>query len=426
MGRAPKPVVAVVLLPLVLYGAFKVYVYYSVKGRLDDLIAQVRPFVGVRYGGIGSSLGGVITVDAVELRPMGRPGTVHIDGVALEGSGPGFLLHVARGLGSGRMPQRLRLTLTGVLSPDLSDMLAAGLVAADRRAPAPCSLAALLGAAAPLRADSAAGPIDVWLGYRLEPAAGRASFEMGYRTSGHEHMTVTAVVAGLPDPVLIAEGTVPRLDTIHLAYAPTRDYVIGRVKHCADHQRAAPAALLDALLGRPPAQLAADLGVLPGPGLRRALRTWLLDPGEVRASTGPIDEPMQGLRNATPAQLIARIGLRLTVDGAEVSDLSYTEPPGVAAPAGPAAGGGRAGSPGGGNARPVEHPHFVEVVTEELPQHLQQVVRIQATGQERPREGILVGVGNGDASVQQRVAGGKLTAHIPLSTIRKAEVLIYH
>jgi hypothetical protein len=50
-------------------------------------------------------------------------------------------------------------------------------------------------------------------------------------------------------------------------------------------------------------------------------------------------------------------------------------------------------------------------------------VRIQSAKHPKPVEGLLVAIERGKASVEQRVAQGKLTTHVGLKDIEKLEVL---
>ena len=59
---------------------------------------------------------------------------------------------------------------------------------------------------------------------------------------------------------------------------------------------------------------------------------------------------------------------------------------------------------------------YQSVAPGSLGQHIYREVRLQLRNQPE-RSGILVAVTNGQASVEQRINGGKFTAHVPLKDI---------
>ncbi len=65
---------------------------------------------------------------------------------------------------------------------------------------------------------------------------------------------------------------------------------------------------------------------------------------------------------------------------------------------------------------------FVPVSVGVLDQYLGQTVRIRPDAQPA-REGVLVAIVNGEAQIEQRTHGGKVTSYVPLDRIRSLEVM---
>ena len=96
-------VVGIYLLVLVvaIYAGIKAYIYFGVKGTVDDAIAMVRPFVQISYGGISSSIEGAVSVDQIEVQTPAEAIPLRIGSLRLEGPELGFLFDVASGFEDG-------------------------------------------------------------------------------------------------------------------------------------------------------------------------------------------------------------------------------------------------------------------------------------------------------------------------------------
>ncbi|MDF1529832.1 MAG: hypothetical protein P1R74_11970, partial [Sedimenticola sp.] len=115
------------LIPLVIgalaYGGVKGYLYFKVKQGLDRMVAISAPYAAFKYGGIETSLAGVISVTDMMLTPVGAPVGIGIDRVELKGRGVEFLLDVAGGFKMEQPPQRLHLLISHIRIPMGSDYI---------------------------------------------------------------------------------------------------------------------------------------------------------------------------------------------------------------------------------------------------------------------------------------------------------------
>jgi hypothetical protein len=126
-----------------------------------------------------------------------------------------------------------------------------------------------------------------------------------------------------------------------------------------------------------------------------------------------------------PERLTEALNLNLRVNDAVVSDLDFAWQP---AAGGPLSLGALVGAATPDSAAAPPPPrrqrleqYWVEVQPAGLAQHLRRDVRLH-TADQPPRIGMLESIDNRTAAVQQRVHGGRFTAHVPLQDITRAEV----
>ncbi|MCU0970737.1 MAG: hypothetical protein MUF57_02810, partial [Gammaproteobacteria bacterium] len=88
---AQQVAAGVVAVALLAYGAAKGYAWWRVKENLDALARSVRPFVDLRYDGIGTEFSGAVEVSGVQLTPAGFTEPIRVGAVRIETGDPLFL-----------------------------------------------------------------------------------------------------------------------------------------------------------------------------------------------------------------------------------------------------------------------------------------------------------------------------------------------
>jgi hypothetical protein len=408
------------------YAGIKAYVYFSVQGELDALASRLRPFAQFSYDGIASGLQGSVAVEGVEIRSSGLPLPVRIARVSLEGPGPGFLFDAAAGFGVERIPSWMRLTLQGAELSDVRDLLPADLGSAAGGRPPPCSLSGLLQRATAFQGERLPVVLDVTLEYRIDLLEGLGQLDFEYQLADGDALGIEVNVSRLSPPGSMLVGALPRIDRIRVALRPDPERVRGLVRDCAGKDRLTAGAFLDSLLARAPEQLVEDLGFLPGPGLRAALRRGLARPGETVLELGPIDDPMvlqPEVATLTPEQLIERLGVVLEVNGEPVEDLSFATADSV--PVGSSRASASPGDAGRVPRRKRVRARMLDTPVAELKTYLGREARIFVDNRPRPHKGILSAVQQDQISVEQRLLGGKMTVHLPLKEVVRAQVKRY-
>ena len=432
------------------YGALKGYIYLKVKGKVDDAIVMAGPYADISYGGIASDLRGSVAVEDITIAPRGAPGGLRVGLLQLRGPNLGFLLDLAGGeVNPNEVPERLNLHITDLKVPAGEELMSGFDPTGEMAASAglnqdPCSLAQLF------RPDAAklANPtlnINASIGYQISRAADQTRLVFDYDIQDVESLSMEVTMRGQPNPAAMMMGSTPSLGALSLNYALSPNHAQRAIQYCAADAKQSRDEFIDGLLARSDGYYERALGFVPGPGIREALGRYMRQPGEISVTAYPPAslEPST-LAMYKPEDMVSLLGLNVTVNGQPLQDLSFTMPEvstsGSAVPdwiaeiyrqatvddeSAEAARDTQRQSRRDRPAEPKRVKRFLPVEIGELKHYVGSDVRIYTTQGGKRREGILVSLQDGEASVQQRVGGGKITSHTPLADIKKAEVLRY-
>jgi len=107
-------VLALILIPFLLYGLVKVALWYSTKKSIDDFSKQSAAFVQLKYQTISSSIKGNVSINGITLFiPMFKE-TIHIKKVRLSADNLISLLKISFQLKSDEIPKSLGLLVEGI------------------------------------------------------------------------------------------------------------------------------------------------------------------------------------------------------------------------------------------------------------------------------------------------------------------------
>lgn len=413
---------------LVAYAALKGAVYYQVKTHLDRLGAMVAPFAALKYDGISSSLEGRVAVNGLTLTPVEAPVGIRIERVELQGQGAWFLLGLLEGFQADRLPPKLRLSIRRMHMPLGSGYQEYWRPAGTGTAPDLCTLGGLLGQTEIERLGFRQRVADARLRYDFDQPAGALTLQMDYSQDRLAALSVEMSLGNLSRP---GDEVTPVLERFSLHYRIDPDYMRGAVDYCAGQAGLEPAAFIDRLFAVGSADYVAQLGFIPGEGLRGAMRRLISRPGDLLITSVPGSQfsPAQ-LRQYQPQELIRQLGIRLSVNDQPVNDLSFRLPRGndpltdllgAVTP-------GRVGEQAQSQALPMLQPQrprarFIATPVDQLSRYTGSSVRVYGSDRAEPQQGILTALDDRQLELEQRLYGGKMTLYIPLEKISRAEVL---
>jgi hypothetical protein len=398
---------------LLAYGAAKGYAWWRVKENLDSLARSVRPFVELRYDGIGTELSGAVEVSGVQLTPAGYTEPIRVAAVRIETGDPLFLF---RGFSDVQRepPERVAMRLRGARVPlqgEYADLAAAGAAGEDACAiggmPKPGLLAAM---------GMEEVELDVGVDYNLRHGDGRVVLGITYATAGVDSTVASLELAG------VGRGSNPTLRRGDIAYTPDPELTPRLVDYCAKRRGMDRETFIDTSVEAADRKLYEAFGIVLGPGLREALQRYLRKPAAVRVALRPgVEVGVQSYLGLAADQALETAGVELYVGGERVVDLSVRHE----APA--RRGDATVQTPAAAAATTppvVEKPRFQQRPVGELPHYLNHTVRVHERDGLPPREGRLASIAEGRADIDQRMLGGHMTAHVRVEDIVRLEVLL--
>lgn len=409
------------VLLLAVYGGLKFYVHSSVKSRLDDAAMQMQPFGSLSYEDIETDLRGRVVVNGLAVSLFAQGFSARLAKLELAGKDPRILLALSNGLEQGDLPEQMRVDLRGVEFSDISEFLPPSLL--FQSDDDPCSLRSIIRTVGILQSDRYPPLMDAELSWLINPDQGFGHGEFDFKVIGGGSVNVEFALSNMPIAGALQYGVAPTVERLVVNYRPNTEAVLEAVNHCVSERKTRPPAFVDSLLDAPDKELAAVFGVVPGPGLKAAIRSFLLAPKELRLQMGPLSDPSDLViseDSVSPAQLRDLLNLRVLVNEQTVDDLDFWLPTDESMPA-PAA----TGIPKGSQAerKAQRRARYMDTPVEELRKYEGRLVKVHTKGRDNPHHGVLVSVGANEVSVEKKIRRGALTVHISMEHIERVEVM---
>jgi hypothetical protein len=128
--------IALIALPIALIlivGALWVYLWYSTKQQVDQIVAAAKPFADISYRDISISPAGSVGVNRAQIIINALNDSVRIGSIRLQAPNLLALLDIRRELSAGRLPSALALVLKQVEVSLDGGLLGASELAATQR-----------------------------------------------------------------------------------------------------------------------------------------------------------------------------------------------------------------------------------------------------------------------------------------------------
>lgn len=433
--KARTFILVLVGIPLLGWGAVKLYLHSRIDSGLEKLARQAAPVATLRWGAIETSLSGEASVHDIRIDLRRPPDTLTIRQVTYDTPNIWFLLRDLGKVNNARIPESLHLRVKGLrldLYGNLTDrfeqfinnvnldLSGVNRLCGGRLFMGPRELRDMGYEAIVLDGDLGfdIDTITEELTWSLQLAA-RDMFALQVKNT-FDGFLGTPLQALVPTPHPVRTGPL----RIRLA---DRNYVKRMVTYCARHSDMGIGEYVQEEANQPDAYFVSLWGIAPGPGLREAYRQYLADPRSIQVSLEwPEEANLQTLARFKPEEIPALLALRVEVNDQPVTDLAFRFQPDrqnrlasgfrhLFADAPPPA----------PKSRP-RPPHYVEryqpVEPARLGDYLEQPVRLHTDGGQR-REGILIRLSGNNAYVKQAIHHGEFVMQVPLSSVRRAEVL---
>jgi hypothetical protein len=420
---------AVILVPAVLYGLAKVYVHYRVTSGLDRLVSEASPFMDVKYGDVETSLFGKLTIEEIEANHAGSTFFVNVDTVELQGDGFGFLLDLAGGLDKKEVPPELSAQFTGIEFPINDEIFSSLMMMGDPNSGGMkkvCTLGGLLQRSELMELGYKNVNADVGFGYEYRPHAKTLEARIDYEMLGVESIAMNIRMSELPEDSAAAMVSPPVVEDANIVYSVDPEYMQRAIRYCANKEKQEPEAFIKSLFSQGDIYYQYDLGFVPGHGIRSLFEELLTKGGTVEVKINvPSDMPMQQMAMIPPERLVGMLIKQVNINGRLITDLSLSRID-------------ITGMEFAGEefldedaVRWAEEQRskrrrwsYQEVSKKDLASHLGRQVKLYVKDSSKPRVGELDEVRSNEVLVDLRKNKGTITSHVPFSQLLKAEVYL--
>ncbi|MCK5091108.1 MAG: hypothetical protein KAR30_01155, partial [Gammaproteobacteria bacterium] len=291
MTKLKNMLLLTVILGCSAYGGIKGYIYYHVKKQVDNFVVMAAPFAMIGYGGISSSLKGTVILEEINLQPKGFNDSVRIDELKFIMPNISTLLYGAESAMHGEFPEKMGIIIRGArlnLTSDLANTMVQ--TEAETLGYRPANgLACTFSQAFLTEQYRELGVDELVINTRIQMEQGSNAksilFKMHYGLRGIEELDAIftieepqSVVTG----IMSGEQVSPPLKSISIDYRPDAAFNQHTAQYCADLLGLSTNEFIDQLVNQSDEDYMNDLGFVPGPGIRSALKSVLTESSEVR------------------------------------------------------------------------------------------------------------------------------------------------
>lgn len=414
-------------IPVIAFVLLKGVMHWQVSQELGQLILDAAPRFTITYADLDTSLGGGIDINDISVVPVGQSEAFKISRISVQGPDAFTYLLNNNPLADDTGPpeylnvfvQDLHLDLTGSLASNLDQNYQFPLQHQGPGMPAACRESGnmSLSLLKDMGRKYLAG--DGSLFYQYDEEAQRLTGSIELTLLDIQSLSVGLALENV-SPQALEHGMpgIPWLADFRLTMQIDPEFGEEMSAYCADKSGKTVAEYKEYTAGMFMQNLA-DNGIELGRGLDQAVRSYYRDWGEIDIIVKP-PTPLNilTLMLRPPENIEEALGLQVAVNDQLLTDLGFTL--------------NQATNPFVPKAEkkkkaPEVKPRYRMVWTEMPPSKLLNYMdtKVRLHIADRPvRKGVLMGVEGNAALVEQRVTGGKFTAHVPLRKIYKAEASV--
>lgn len=425
MNKTKTSVLGLLILLGAAYVSAKAYVYFQTKSKVDDAIKQASLFADITYDGISSDLQkGSVSINQLSISPRTVHDVIQVRELKMQGDGPMFLFSDTSKMAQ-QMPEflavsmkGLRVSLDGELYSSLGAMAAAQAKAQNIKLPDSCEFGSSLSPddLKALGYDAVYANASFTIKNDKIASKTKMSVDMDVEDMGDVSMTMT--MRGSSSPMMMAMA--PSVDEVRFVYSVDQEYMKGVKKYCSNLLKVSEAQYVESIVNATDEEYQRYYGFIPGEGIRQAIRSFLLMPGEVdvRMRPSPDINPVT-IKQYQPQDIVSLLGVNLYVNGEPVQDLSFTVDEQYSSLFGNKAHGEESAAD---QRKKIQASYeFQETALSQLPQYIgAQVIVTTRDGKER--QGALVSISKQTAQIEQRIHSGKFSVHVPVEQISKLQV----
>lgn len=433
-----NPVVTLFIVAVVaaaIYGAFRIYLDNKYTKMVDEVVNQAALFANVTYRDVSVEMNGEVVITDLSIRAHALPEEIFtVDKITFVTPGIQYIMTSGNKLQRGEMPDKVGVRIKGIhmsLFSELLDKWGDAVKVMNReinRYVTPvCNGVAYFGPAHYKELGYEELVIDVYFGYEFKNNKFYITADFGAQDMGSWAVVMT--IGGISGPnvrsVMMAQA--PEFSRIEISYYDD-SYTSRVLDYCARASAMSRENYIEAELTQTDKYYDVILGVIPGAQIKKAFRTYLKEPNEIRLSMNPAPNfNPQTIYAYNPVDLPSLLNMSLLVNNQpvaldiKITDKKYLTFDDIFA--------GKAGTGTGASARKRKRAYeapkaaYQSVSIAELGTHVGKRARIQ-TSEGNTRKGWIKSVSDHEVILERYVMGGEVENIVKVSSISSAEVLL--
>lgn len=422
LRRKLNIVFLLVLLVGAVYAGIKGWMHYNAQQALEELSVATAGRAEIDYQGIDTELQGAVTVRGLTLLVDGAPQPLRVEAVRV--SGPELPYFLWGKDGRQAPPDRLRVDVQGIrlaLDDALFDALQQEMPLGGGTAPRGCGPTDDLDPELLRELGFSELLMDATLSYDFDPRAERLDAQLEFAVQQIEKVEASLTLADVPaDALQGGAAAIPSLAGMDMRVRVEPEFARRYLAACAARRDQSPEQYRDTLVAETLAALS-RAGLQLGPGLAQAVREFHQTWGEFQVTANP-ERPvnLMGLLFSSPDNWQQQLGVQVALNRRQLLDLSFEFRPPDAEELAVMLG---QEPPPSKPRKPQPRYRYVYQATPlaALEQHIGNEVRLYLRDDQPMRAGTLTAIAGGELRVEQRLHGGKITAHVALEDVARAE-----
>lgn len=413
-----KLVLLFVVIPLLLYGGVRGYLWYSLKSTVAQVQDAVSNSATLEYGEIQTPILGPIGVTKISYRPHGFNQTVNIGSVLIRWNEPTELLDLIQAFYKGTLPERLRLSVNRVHVPMEGDIAAWWDEQRGVDLGIPVSVPdSMFGCGAGIFSSAdlrSLGYGTLFANLRFEYNYRRGSNEVTFYSSmrAQEMMTFTfegsIPSSGISLSLRSIGSALPKLANVSISY-DDESYNKRKISMCAKRSGTSEEQYVESHIQGILTDLK-EYRLYPSTELIDAYRTYLVKPAKLTVNLNPY-EPLEPsiFAKFDHTNFIDWLGIEIVSDETPVKELVRQGQPEVV-------------EVEQAEAVQQHEEKFQSTPIEQLPEHVNRLARVR-TKQGRTHYAYVERVDVEELVLSQHLVGGSTTFSVNLADISEVSVL---
>jgi hypothetical protein len=332
-----KVLVGIVVIIVAVVGGVKYYLQMKYSRSIDELASSMSPFARMTYSDVTTTFDGEIIVSGVNIEVLGEtPENVAFREIRFKTPGFLYLLKDGSRMQAGEFPRKMNMSLSGlefstdgVFMQSLDNMVSIMNKQIAQYIETHCGEIEFLGPAQYKELGYENIISNFSMGYEFSDSDPSVHLTMNWQAVNMGSLDMSMELRGVVAPsvqTVMATGA-PLLSNVSITYYDDT-YIAKVTDYCSKKSNLTKAQYIEREANSDDKYYAIIWGFIPGQGIRDAYKQFLNDPQQIDAvlsPPSPID--ITTIEKYSISDIPSLLGLRITVNGKNISDVNIKPAP---------------------------------------------------------------------------------------------------